>query len=60
MNGYNVDADNIPICLIDADWRWPFQAVCVFFFKIQAVFKKQIDVFVEEGLDFVLCEVTFF
>ena len=24
----------------------------------QAVFKKQIDVFVEEGLDFVLCEVT--
>ena len=25
---------------------------------LQAVFKKQIDVFVEEGLDFVLCEVT--
>ena len=25
----------------------------------QAVFKKQIDVFVEEGLDFVLCEVIF-
>ena len=25
----------------------------------QAVFKKQIDVFVEEGLDFVLCEVAF-
>ena len=24
---------------------------------VQAVFKKQIDVFVEEGLDFVLCEV---
>ena len=24
---------------------------------LQAVFKKQIDVFVEEGLDFVLCEV---
>ena len=25
---------------------------------VQAVFKKQIDVFVEEGLDFVLCEVS--
>ena len=25
--------------------------------SIQAVFKKQIDVFVEEKLDFVLCEV---
>ena len=25
---------------------------------VQAVFKKQLDVFVEEGLDFVLCEVS--